>query len=101
MKEEYKDIIISIIGALVITCTMWCFKSCAMGSKPARKLQDKMYRPCQDFEVENPVGKLCNVTYKRIEGKTKKILTVKDFNKREDFLFFRNGSFVFLDEDNL
>ena len=63
-----------------------------------RKNEDSLWRPCQDFEVlntesRNPVGKLCS----RKKGKSK----IKNFCKKDDFLFFRAGTFVFIDEDNL
>lgn len=88
--------------------------ACGMGGKPQRprerKPQDKMWRPCEDFETASPVGKLCNRTCKErkrprngeLVGKCKKWKThIKDFSKKEDFLFFRNGSMVMIDEDQI
>lgn len=83
------------------------FSSCmAMSGKPSmkpqlsreRKDEDKLWRPCQDFEVNNtetrnPTGKLCS----RKKGVSK----IKDFCSANDFLFFRSGTFVFIDEDSL
>lgn len=75
-----------------------------------RKHQDKLWRPCQDFEVKesedrNPVGKFCS---KRCTKRTSQLgkckaweITVKDFNKPEDFHFFRSSSFILIDEDSL
>lgn len=70
---------------------------------PERKLQDKLWRPCQDSETASPVGKLCNHTcVDRGANKCKEWKTiVKDFSDKEEFLFFRNGTFVMIDEDEL
>lgn len=82
--------------------------ACAMGAKPPRphklperKMQDKLFRPCQDFEVANPVGKFCNrVCVKRSGLDCKKWKTnVKDFTDPETFKFFRSSSFILIDED--
>lgn len=79
-----------------------CFSiSCVAGGKKSlrqelnreRKDQDKRWRPCQDFEAENPVGKLCN----RRNGKSK----VRDFCADKDFNFFRDNAAIMVDEDLL
>lgn len=85
--------------------------ACARGSKrpdfdvrEERKDQDKIWRPCQDSESTEPVGKLCNHVCIKVKhsGECKEWKTnIKNFSTNEDFLFFRNAGFVFLDEDNL
>lgn len=81
--------------------------ACAMGGKPyrvpERKAQDKMFRPCQNFETENPLGKLCNRTCAKRKGKKCKQwkTTVKDFSDPEVFKWFRAGSFIMIDEDQV
>lgn len=74
----------------------------SIGRFTERKEQDKLWRPCQDFETPDPVGKLCNRTCTNRKGKDDDKCkewktTVKDF--KLDFDFFRNGSFVMIDED--
>jgi hypothetical protein len=73
-----------------------------------RRPEDKLWRPCQDFEVKDltppdPVGKFCNrvcLKQKRSNGQCVEWKTnIKDFTKREDFLFFRSGTFILIDED--
>jgi len=85
-------------------------EACAMGGKSIkpRKMQDKMWHLCQDSEMQyhnnlDPVGKVCNQTcLKRKKGKCNEWQrNIKDLNKKEDFLFFRNGAFVLIDEDQL
>lgn len=92
----------SLIMIIFICFSFSCISGGGRSLKPQldreRKDQDKLWRPCQDFEVKNtetrnPVGKLCN----RTKGKSK----IKNFCKKEDFLFFRSGSFIVIDEDNL
>ena len=84
-----------------------CLHACAMGGKSIkiapRKDQDKMWRPCQDFEVQDPVGKLCNRTCSVIsKGKCKEWETkIKDMSKKEDFMFLRDGAFICIDEDRI
>ena len=86
---------------------IFMLSACAMGIKRPelieRKEQDKLWRPCQDFEASEPVGKLCNrVCIKRVNDKCESWKqNLKDFSKKEDFEFFRSSSFVFIDEDNL
>jgi hypothetical protein len=81
--------------------------ACGMGGKPykkpERKEQDKLFRPCQDFETSDPVGKLCNkvcIDRKGSECKAWKI-NVKNFSDPEIFKWFRAGSFVMIDEDQV
>ena len=94
-----KNLCILILMTISIECI-------AMGGKPSmkpqldreRKDEDALWRPCQDFEVantetRNPVGKLCS----RKKGKSK----IKNFCSTKGFSFFRGGTFVFIDEDNL
>jgi len=73
-----------------------------------RKDQDKIWRPCQDFEVrktesKDPVGKLCNRVCTKRRGRKCRAWkqNVRDFSKESDFNFFRNGSFIFIDEDSI
>lgn len=72
---------------------------------PPRKLQDKMWRPCQDFETKSAtaVGKLCSRRGEYSKKKKRRIYksVVKDFCSPQGFEFFRAGSFVFIDEDEL
>ena len=81
--------------------------ACAMGGKsyPERKPQDKIWRACEDSETPDPVGKMCNRTcaHERKPGKKCKEfkINIKNFSEREDFLFFRNGAFIFIDEDQV
>ena len=81
--------------------------ACAMGGKvsrdtTARKDQDRLWRPCQDFE-DRRVGMVCTrrcIKRKR-SGKCESWQTKKrNFCESSDFQFFRSGSFVFIDEDN-
>jgi len=95
-----------IIALIIVLLTT---SSCAMGMKPKitreRKDQDKLWRPCQNFEAEKPVGKLCNrVCTKRTKFKKRCKswkTNVRDFSKKEDFMFFRSGSFIMIDEDQI
>lgn len=68
---------------------------------PERKEQDKLWRPCQDFETQEPRGKLCNrvCTDRNNRGCKKWKVIVKDFH--EHFYFFRAGSFIMIDEDEV
>lgn len=80
--------------------------SCAMSRKSKhieRKPADKLWRPCQDFETAQPIGKFCNrVCVKRSLGRCKRFKTnVRDFSNKEDFLFFRNSAMVLVDEDSI
>lgn len=87
---------------LLLTVLNLSFFACSMGGKPVlRKEQDSIWRPCQDFEVPDPVGKLCN-SYSLTRKKKPEIeRRVKDFCKKEDFDFFRSLGSVMLDEDML
>ncbi len=83
--------------------------ACSMGSPKVRVVRDekdKLYRLCESSEVTDggPVGRLCSracvkkdASKKCSEWKT----TVKNFSEEKDFLFFRNGSFVFIPEQYL
>ena len=91
--------------SIIILIMMLAYVSCAGGGRPRatmeRKTQDKIWRPCQDFEHNNPVGKLCNrlCVKRKANGKCKKWKTnVKDFSNEKDFLFFRNNAMIFIDE---
>lgn len=97
---------------MIITMMMmlFCLEACAMGGKSIkpRKMQDKMWHLCQDFEMQyhgnaDPKGKVCNnVCLKRKNRSCKKWQrNMKDLNLEKDFLFFRNGAFVLIDEDQL
>ena len=71
-----------------------------------RKFENRRYRPCQDFEAEDPIGKFCFrycVKYKFLRKKDSincKIwkTDIKDFSKKDDFLAFRNSGFVIINE---
>lgn len=86
-----------------------CLNACAMGRKSSikpRKLQDKMWHMCQDFEMKyhgnlSPVGKVCNNTCLKKKKRSCKLWqrNIKDLSKKEDFDFFRNGAFILIDED--
>lgn len=100
-----------IVKQLILLVTLLLsLNACAMGSRPPkprdlpeRKLQDKLWRPCEDFEVANPVGKFCNRVCKKKSGrKCKKWKTnIRDFNNPEHFKFFRAGTFILIDEDQV
>lgn len=96
------------LKSLIFSITMAIsLPACSMGGRipniPERKVQDKLFRPCQDFETANPIGKFCNrVCKKRKRGKCKKWkVNIKDFSKKQDFDFFRAGSFILIDEDQV
>lgn len=96
---------------VVSICTFTLLVSlaaCAMGSKRPpieRKDEDKLWRACQDFEIQDgsPVGKLCNRTcINRKGGKcTQWKQRSRNFCEQSDFEFYRASSFIFIDEDNL
>lgn len=87
--------------------------ACAGGAKypnPERKEQDKLWRPCQVFELQEaglPVGQTARVCsrrcVKRESTKTcsKWKTSMKDMADPVDYAFFRDGSFILIDEDNL
>lgn len=96
----------NLIAFLTILSFVTAIEVYAFGGKPSmkpqlkrdRKDQDKLWRPCQDFEVKNtetrdPVGKLCS--------RSKGVSKVKDYCSVKDFNFFRDGTFIFIDEDSL
>jgi hypothetical protein len=90
----------------VIVPILLALSACGMGKiyKPVeRKAQDKIWRPCQEAEVKDTTGKFCNRTCLKRNNKkcSKWKTTVKDFSKREGFLFFRSGGFILIDEDNV
>ena len=81
--------------------------ACASGGRvkretTARKDQDRLWRPCQDFE-DNRIGMVCSrrcIKRKR-SGKCEQFQTKKrNFCESKDFNFFRASSFIFIDEDN-
>lgn len=95
---------ISLLKHSLILIILLSLEACAMGSKSApRKLQDKMFHLCQDYETEQPIGKVCNNTcIKREFGKCKQWdRKVMDLRSKEDFEFFRSGAFILIDEDQL
>jgi hypothetical protein len=94
--------------ALPIMVLLFSVFACAMGSKQPvieRKDQSKMWRPCQDFVIQygSPIGKLCTRTCINRDGDKCNMWNQKnkDFNNKDDFEFFRDGSFVFISEDSL
>lgn len=100
----------NIFNLIALTFLLCTTNACAMGGKSVkpRKIQDKMWHMCQDFEMQyhgnvSPVGKVCNQTctlYKK--GKCKNwVRIMKDLNKEDDFKFFRDGAFILIDEDIL
>lgn len=94
----------SLISVTLLVLALLSLDACAMGKSSVtreRKHQDKLWRPCQDFEDGNPIGKFCNRTCEsRKRGACKKWkTTIRDFSKKEDFLFFRNNSSIMIDED--
>lgn len=99
-------LLVAIVMQIAAAFLFMSLNSCAMGSKPykapERKLQDKLFRPCQDFETSNPIGKLCNRTCKKKSCTKEEFTTiVKDFNDPETFKWFRAGSFIMIDEDQV
>jgi len=96
-----------VLSALMM---MFCLEACAMGGKSIkpRKNQDKMWHLCQDFEMKyhgktSPVGKVCNNVCLKRKGRSCKSWqrNMMDLTIEKDFLFFRNGAFVLIDEDQL
>lgn len=94
------------ICTFILLCSL---AACAMGSKrPSieRKDEDRLWRACQNFEVtdgSSPIGKMCSRTCLKRKGNNcqKWKQSVKNFCEPVDFEFYRAGSFVFIDEDNL
>lgn len=86
---------------------LFVFFACAMGERfpktVERKDQDKIWRPCQDFETapDNPIGKFCNRVCKNRKGeKCQEWKTnIKDASKADDFKFFRANTMILIDED--
>lgn len=95
----------------LITAFLFSLNACAMGARKPdfdvlqkRKDQDKIWRSYDDSEDSAPLGKMCNpVCVKRKHnGECKEWkINVRNFAEMEHFLFFRNGGFIFIDEDNL
>lgn len=94
----------------ILISLLFSLNACSMGQRapeprdlPERKLQDKLYRPCQDFETSNPVGKFCNRVCKKRSGNKCKDwkVNIMDFSKPDVFKFFRAGSFILIDEDQV
>jgi len=105
-----KSILFILLFTLSFGCSAMGGKSVKLESQLSRerKPQDKIWRPCQDFEVNqtesrNPIGKLCNRVCLKRSGSSclRWKQNIKDFTIKDDFMFFRNGSFVFIDEDLL
>ena len=94
--------------SILLNVIFLCILACSMGSPKPRVIRDerdKLYRPCEDSEVVgSSVGRLCSRTCAKKDNKKKceewKV-TVKNMNEEKDFLFFRNGSFVFIPEQYL
>jgi len=90
---------------IILFILMITADACAMGghSVKQRKDQDKMWHPCLSSETEKPIGKFCNNSCeKRKLGKCTKWKTlVRDFSKEEHFNFFRDGTFILIDEDQI
>lgn len=94
--------------SLIVHLFVGCLFACAMGGKidrstTARKDQDKLWRPCQPWEDPRP-GMLCSrrCQKRRKSGSCDEWETSKkNFCEQGDFNFFRTGTFVFIDEDNL
>lgn len=64
-----------------------------------------MFRPCQDFEVDAPVGFMCNRVCKKekvfgSDCKEWKVI-VKDMTNEQDFKFFRDAAYVCIPEEML
>lgn len=86
-------------------------QACARGAKrpdydvrAERKEQDKAWAPCKDNEDPEPVGKFCNAVCIKVkfDGQCKEWkINKKNYSNKEEFLFFRNGGFILIDEDNL
>lgn len=92
---------------LLLLGLLLSLEACAKGAPPPviRKDEDKLWRPCQDTEVQNgsAVGKTCSKTC--IQHKSGKCIKwnvrTRNFCEKPDFEFFRNGTFILIDEDNL
>lgn len=93
---------------LLLLALSFSLEACAWGSprpRPVRKDADKRFRFCEDSEVQNgsAVGKVCSRACMRKEKDTCKMwnTVIKDLTKEEDFKFFRDSTFILIDEDNL
>jgi len=83
---------------IIDACAAWGGKK---PQYPERSLQSKMYHLCQDFEVEDPIGKVCNhwCPRKKCTQIDQFKLTIKDLRDPEVFKWFRAGGFVLIKED--
>ncbi len=96
---------------IYLTLIFFSLNACARGSKrpdfdvrEERKDQDKLWRPCQDSEASEPIGKVCNKVCIKVKhsGECKEWkINVKNFAEKESFNFYRDAGFVLIDEDNL
>lgn len=95
---------------ILLLVLSFSLNACAMGGRaprphklPERKDQDKLWRPCQNFETPKPVGKFCNRVCKKRSGRKCKEwkVNIRDFNNPDHFKFFRAGSFILIDEDQV
>lgn len=85
--------------------------SCAIAWLSPRAFPERRYRPCQDFEVKdgNSTGKFCHhycAKYKAFHSDISEnckewITDVKDLTTRADFLSFRDGGFVLINEQRI
>lgn len=91
---------------------MCLFIACAQALLTPRSFQERRYRPCQLAEVpmgDSPVGKLCHrycTKYKFLRADISENCIqwhtdVKDFAKESDFLEFRAGGFVMINEQRI
>ncbi len=93
--------------SMMINFVFLMLLACSWGAPKVRVVRDekdKLYRPCEDSEtIGSSVGKLCSRTCPIKEKSHCKEwkTTVKVFSEEKDFLFFRNGSFVFIPEQYL
>jgi hypothetical protein len=84
---------------------------CAVAWLTPRSFPERRYRPCQDSEVQGGLstGKFCHrycAKYKALHTDISEnckdwVTDVKDMNKREDFLAFREGGFVLINEQRI
>jgi hypothetical protein len=96
---------------IIITLLFINLIGCAIAWLSPRNFSERRYRPCQDFEVEGGIStsKFCHrycIKYKPLhtdisENCKEWTTDVKDMSKREDFLAFRDGGFVLINEQRI
>jgi hypothetical protein len=94
--------------ALILTI-FFSFASCALSEIAMRSFPERSYRPCDDREVKDPVGKFCYrrcAEYKFLHADLSTNCRrwetdVRDLKNADDFKSFRDGGFVLISEKYL